>query len=152
MSSATIEDYLELMDDILEQAKPAMLQPGKYAVDATQLKQCIDDIRFCMPSEIRQAKTLVADRANVLSNAKKEADEIVRKAEQRAAVLVDEHEITKKAQQRAAEIEKQSNEKLKSVRHATNQYLVDIIGSTEDTLAANLAQVKKLKSTIKDKQ
>lgn len=150
MAEATIEDYLDMMDDILERAKPMPMFPGKYLTDVNQLKAYIDDIRFSMPAEIRQAKTLVQDRASVLATAKKEADEIVRKAEVRAAALVDNHEITKKAEQRAAEIEKQSAAKLKAVRNATNDYLMDVMSKTEEALSGSLSQVRKMKSALKD--
>lgn len=53
-----------------------------------------------MPNEIKQAKSIVSDRADIITTAKKEAEGIVRSAEERARAIVAQEEITKMAQAR----------------------------------------------------
>ncbi len=150
MATASITDYLDAIEDLIDNAGTSIVPPGKSTVDVGQIKSYINSIRVSLPNEIRQARTLVKDRANVLETAKREADDIIAKAEARAAALVNEHEITKKAQQRAIDTENQTADKLKTARGATNSYLIERISSVEETLTANLAQVQKLKATLKD--
>lgn len=51
-------------------------------MEADRLRDLIDDIRGNMPSEVRQAKAIVSDRADIISTAKREAEGIIRAAEE----------------------------------------------------------------------
>ena len=57
-------------------------------VDVEKVRDIIDDIRLNMPAEIRQAKAIVQDRADIVESAKKEAEAIVKRAEDRARAMV----------------------------------------------------------------
>ncbi|MGN0667235.1 MAG: ATPase [Huintestinicola sp.] len=146
---AVIEDYLELMDEVLETAKSVPLMPGKYVVDVAKLRQCIDDIRANLPQEIKQATTIVMDRSSIIEDAKKQANDIVARAEERAKSLVANSEITKTAEQRAAEIEKQAVAKSKAIKSKTDDYVTTLLTQTEEALNANLSQVRKLRAAVK---
>ncbi|MEG1887769.1 MAG: ATPase, partial [Oscillospiraceae bacterium] len=66
------------MDDLLEQLDEAldggMKFPGKRTViDAEKFRAIVDDMRMTMPTEIKQAKGIVADRADIITSAKREA-------------------------------------------------------------------------------
>lgn len=99
-----IDDILDAMDEMLDRAWNLPLTGGRCVVDAEKVRDLIDDIRLNMPAEIKQAKQIVADRTDIISVAKKEAEDIVRKAEEHAKALVEQEEITKQAQARATEI------------------------------------------------
>ena len=74
----SIEDLLEQFDEVLE---GGMKFPGKRAVvDAEKLRALVDDIRLNIPGEIKQARGIVADRTDIITNAKREADGIIRNA------------------------------------------------------------------------
>ena len=69
-------------------------------VDVEKVRDIIDDIRLNMPAEIRQAKAIVQDRADIVESAKKEAEAIVKRAEDRARAMVAQEAIVKAAQQK----------------------------------------------------
>ena len=100
----TVEELLEQIDDMLDKAWSFPLSGGKCMVEAERLRNIVDDIRGNMPSEIRQAKAIVADRADIIATAKREAEGIVRNAEERARRLVAQEEVVKQAQQKADEM------------------------------------------------
>lgn len=57
----SIEELLEQFDEALDSG---MKMPGKRVmVNAEELRAVIDDIRLNIPSEIKQARGIVADRA-----------------------------------------------------------------------------------------
>ena len=98
----TLDELLEQFDEVLDSG---IKIPGKKTVvDIEKLRAVVDEIRLNIPAEIKQAKGIVADRADIITNAKREADAIIRNAEERAKALVAEEEITKLAQAKAAEI------------------------------------------------
>ncbi len=148
MAQVVIEDYLDAMDEILEKAKP-IFGSKRGMIDVDQIRDCIDHIRMNMPDEIKQAKKIVDERKSIISDANRQAEDIVTRAEARANALVANHEIVKAAEARAAEIEKQAVMKSRNVRTATDEYIIDVLTKTEDTLAANLAAVKRTKGAIK---
>ena len=97
----TIDEILDLMDEMLDQAKNVPFSSGKCLVSEENFRNCISDIRLNMPSEVKQAKLIVADRKVILNEAKKESEEIIRKAEERAKFLVSDEEVVKNAETKA---------------------------------------------------
>ena len=102
-----------------------------------------------MPNEIKQAKGIVADRTDIISNAKREAESIVRAAEERAKQLVAQEEITKMAEARAREIITTAQLKSKEMRKAAQDFVDDIMRRADDGLTANLAEVRKTRAALK---
>ncbi|MFQ9679415.1 MAG: ATPase [Ruthenibacterium lactatiformans] len=76
-----IDELLDVMDETLEEAVNLPFTGGKRMVDVEKVRDIIDDIRLNMPAEIRQAKAIVQDRADIVESAKKEAEAIVKRAE-----------------------------------------------------------------------
>ena len=82
-----IDELLDVMDETLEEAVNLPFTGGKRMVDVEKVRDIIDDIRLNMPAEIRQAKAIVQDRADIVESAKKEAEAIVTRAEDRARAM-----------------------------------------------------------------
>ena len=80
----TVEELLDQIDDMIDKAWSFPLSGGRCVVDANHLRDIIDDIRGNIPSEVRQARAIVSDRADIIATAKREAEGIVRNAEDRA--------------------------------------------------------------------
>ena len=147
---ALFEDYLDAMDEILDKAQAIPFSSKKSVVDVDQLRECIDHIRMYTPDEIKNAKSIVQDRKSLMDNAKKQAEEIITRAEARASAMVENSEITKAAQAKAAEIEKNALIKARAVKNAADEYIIDILTKTEETLAESLTSVKRTKGSIRD--
>ena len=142
-----MEELLEQLDEALD---GGLKFPGKKCfVDAERIRAIIDDIRMTMPGEIKQAKGIVADRTDIISNAKREADSIIRAAEERAKQLVAQEEITRLAQNKAREIITDSQMKSKEMRKAAQDFVDDIMRRADDGLTSNLAEVRKTRAALK---
>ncbi|MBP1561829.1 MAG: ATPase [Oscillospiraceae bacterium] len=144
-----IDDILDLMDDLLDNAASVPFSVKKSIVDGDQLRDYINEIRLNLPQEIKQAKLIVRDRQSIINDANKEADAIIRRAEDRAKVIVSNDEITKAAKARAAEILTQAQGKAKEIKNAANSYIDDILVQTEENLQANLSSVRKKRQDVK---
>ena len=142
-----MEEMLEQLDEALE---TGMKFPGKkVVVDVEKLRAMIDDLRLNMPSEIKQARGIVADRADIITTAKKEADSIIRNAEERAKALVAQEEITRLAQEKAGEIISAAQTKSREMRKAAQDFVDDLMRRADDGLTANLAEVRKTRASLK---
>ena len=137
----TVEELLEQIDDMLDKAWSLPLS-SKRVVDAEQLRNIVDDIRGNMPSEVRQAKAIVADRGDIVETAKREAEGIIRNAEERARRLVSQEEIVKQAQQKANEILTQAQMKSREMRKGASDFSEDLLRRTEETIAQRLAEIR----------
>lgn len=144
-----IDDILDMMDDLLDKAATVPFSVKKSIVDCDKVRDCINDIRLNLPQEIKQAKLIVQDRQSIIADANKEAELIIRRAEERAKIIVSNDEITKAAKQRATEMMTQAQSKAKEIRSATNEYIEDILSKTEECLQSNLSEVRKTKQAAR---
>ncbi len=143
----SIEELLEQFDEALE---TGVKMPGKRViVNAEKLRAVIDDIRLNIPSEIKQARGIVADRADIITNAKREADGIIRNAEERANAMVSQEEITKLAQEKAGEIIANAQMKSREMRKAAQEFVDDIMRRADEGLTANLGEIRKTRASLK---
>ena len=122
-----IEEILDMLDELLDRAWNLPLSGGRCVIDAEKVREMVDDIRLNLPDEIKQAKAIVADRADILATAKREADAVVRRAEDRARALIAQEEIIKQAQQKANDLLTQTQIKTREMRKAANEYVDDLI-------------------------
>ncbi len=146
----SIEEILDAMDDELDNAKQIPFTRGKSSVDTEQMRELIKQIRLNLPGEIKQAQALVNDRKIIINDAKAEAESIIRKAEEKAKVMIAEESITKQAQQRAHELLTASQSKSNEIKKATNTYVENMLNRVEELLASNLNEVRKTHSALKN--
>ena len=121
-------------------------------VDGEEVRQILDEIKEEIPSEVRKAKAIVADRAQILDEAQREAETIIRVAEEKAKAMVMQDEIVRQAQQKANELIAQAQQKFKEMRKASNDYVDDLMRRTDESLSENLAELRKTRQSIKTSQ
>ncbi len=147
-----VEELIDELYDMVEKAWNLPLSRGRAMLDVEEVKEILDEIREALPQEIRQAKAIVADRSQIISDARREAETIVRVAEERARTLVNQDEIVRQAQQKANELLAQSQARFREMRKASNDYIDDLMRRTDEGLAANLAELRKTRQNIKASQ
>ncbi len=144
-----IDELLDLMEETMEEASGLPFSGSKRMVDIDKMRDIIDEIRLNLPTEIRQAKAIVNDRADIVSSAKQEAHAIVKKAEDRARVLVGEEQIVRAAQQRAADILSTAQSQSREMRNTVTDYCENMLRITEEQLARNAAEVKTVRANLR---
>lgn len=124
---------LETLEDILERSK-SLPFTDKGIVDKEEVLEIIKEIRLKLPEELKQAKWVREERGRILDEAQKEADGIVREAENRIISMIDEHEITRKAYEQKAEIIETANEMSREISRGTKEYADSILSDLESTI------------------
>ena len=142
-----MEELLDQLDEMLD--KSMKIPGGKSLIRIEKFRIVIDDIRLNVPQEIKQARGIVADRAEIIANAKKEAEGIIHSAEERARAMVAQEEITKLAQQKANETVAQAQAKSREMRKAAQDFVEEIMRRTDESLSANLNEVRKTRQALK---
>ena len=144
-----VNELLDTIEDLLEESTGMPLSGGKRIVDVEQIRDYLDEIRQNLPVELRQAQSIVSDRAQLIESANAQAQAIVKKAEERARILVSDAEIVKAAQQRASEITSAAQTEARTLRQTVTDYCENMLRTTEDTMVENAAQVKNIRNSLR---
>ena len=148
----SIEEILDQLDELIDRAWSLPLTGGRCVVDADKVRELLDDVRLNMPTEIRQAQSIVADRTEIVNTAKKEAEAIIARAEKRAAALVEEEEIVRQSKRKAAEIAQQAQQQSREMRQSAKEFVDNILKNTEESLAASMNEVKNTRAAFRQQQ
>lgn len=145
----TIDELLDVMDETLEEGASVPFTGGKRMVDVEKIRDIIDDIRLNMPGEIRQAKNIVQDRQSIIDTATKEAEGIVKRAEERARAIVSQEAVVKAAGERANEIATQAQTRSRELRNKTVDFCEAMLRDTEEQLVKSAAEVKDVRAKLR---
>ena len=133
---------LESLEDLLERSKGLPFS-SKVIVDKEEVLDLIKEIRLKLPDELKQAKWVKEERQRILAESQKEADEIVKDAENRIIAMIDEHEITRKPYDQKTEIIETANEMSREISKGTKEYADNLLANTENVLNDTLGTLEK---------
>ena len=139
---------LETLEDIIENAK-AVPFTEKVIVDKNDILDLIKEIRLKLPDELKQAKWIKEERERIMAEAHKDADDIVKEAENRIISMIDEHEITRKAYDKKEEIVAQANEMHRTIVRDTNVYADELLANVEGAVKMLEETLANVEVTIK---
>ena len=143
MANNGIEEIITTLYEMVQDAWSLPLGNEKCVVERDKVLDLLDEISNQLPGELKQAKTIVESRNEVITNAKREAENILKQAEQRAKQMISREEITRQAAQQADEMVKAAQQKIKELKQVTNDYVDDAMKRTEDAIAQSLNEVPR---------
>jgi cell division septum initiation protein DivIVA len=132
---------LETLEEMLENSKTVPFS-GKAIVEKEEILDIIKEIRLKLPDELKQAKWVKEERGRILVEAQKEADDIVKEAENRIISMIDEHEITRKAYEQKAQIIETANEMSREISKGTKDYADNLLEKIEVVLEDALKTIR----------
>ena len=130
-----VDELLDMLFDMVDEAKNAPLSSEKCVIERDKALDLIEDIKAQFPVELAEAKKILNARSEYVAAAKREADEIRKRAEIEASQMVNEAQVMNKARQMANELMAQAEQEAKKVRRSANDYCVDILRRTEEALS-----------------
>lgn len=149
---SSVETMINDLYEMLDASAKLPLSKDKAIVSVTGIKDILDDIKANMPQEIRQARSIVADRNRIISQANQEAESIIHSAEERAKKMVAKSELVRQAQRRSNEIITDAKTKSAEMRKAAGEYVDDIMKQADDDMSRTLSELKKARQNIKTTQ
>ena len=139
---------LETLEECLERSKSIPFTQ-KGIVDKEEILDIIKEIRLKLPDELKQAKWVKEERGRILVEAQKEADGIVKEAENRIIAMIDEHEITRKAYEQKAQIIETANEMSREITNGTKDYADNILERLQIALQDALKTIENNRKELK---
>ena len=139
---------LETLEDLLENSRSLPFS-SKGLVDKEEMLDLIKEIRIKLPDELKQAKWVKEERQRILVEAQKEADGIVKEAENRIISMIDEHEITRKAYEKKVEIIETANEMSREISKGTKDYADSVLAGIEVALQDAIKVIQDNRKELK---
>ena len=142
MNEQNIEDIISALYDMVQDARALPLGADKCILERDKVLDMLDEIIAQLPVELKQARTIVESRNELIGQARREAEGLIRQAQERAAQLVEEEEIYQEAKRQCQELVIQTQTRMADLRKASNDYMDDALRRTEESIALSLEDVR----------
>ena len=143
-----IDEILEEMDELRDKSGSFPLMPHKKFVDGERLRELINDIRLNLPHELKEAKKIEFDCQRILNEAKINAEGTIRKAEERATILVSKETVIAEANKKAMEIISAAKDQAAAVQKAAALSVAQMLNDAEACHQKSLLDIKRTKEKI----
>ncbi len=141
-------NIIDELEDIIDDAAKVPFA-GKCMVDKDALLDLIEELRLKLPEDLKQAKWVKDERQRILSEAQKEAEGIIKSAEEKTIAMINEHEITRQAAEKANEILEQAQNNAHDMRLGTKRYADNVLEDLEGALSKMLEEVHNNRQTLR---
>ncbi len=149
MNAQHIEDIITVLYDTIQDARSMPLAADKCIVERDKVLDLLDEIIAQLPTELKESRSIVESRNELIGQARREAEMIVRQAQEQANQLVAQEAIYQEAQRRCHELVAQNQQRLAELRRVSNEYMDDALRQTEETIAKSLADVRDTRMKFK---
>ena len=146
MNDKHIEDIITALYDLIQDARGLPLGADKCIVARDKVLDMLDEISAQLPAELKQSRTIVESRDELIGQAKREAEAIVRKAQEEASRLVSQQAIYEEAKRKCAEMVAQTKDQIANLRKISNDYMDDALRRTEEAIAHSLDDVRETRA------
>ena len=149
MNEQNIEDIISALYDMVQDARALPLGADKCILERDKVLDMLDEIIAQLPVELKQARTIVESRNELIGQARREAESLIRQAQEKADQLVAEEAIYQEAKRQCQEMVLQTQSRMAELRKASNDYMDDALRRTEEAIAISLEDVRDTRSKFK---
>ena len=143
MSDRNIEDIIGALYDMVQDARAVPLAAEKCVLDRDRVLDMLDEIIAQLPGELKQSRTIVESRNELISQARREAEVVIRQAQEQAKQMVTKEAIYIEAKRRSEELVVQTQNRINALKKAGNEYMDDALRRTEEVIAQSLTDVRE---------
>ena len=119
------------------------LAADKCILERDRVLDILDEIIAQLPAELKQSRTIVESRNELINQARREAESILRQAQEQAQQMVTKEAVYKEAKQKSDELVGQTQDRINLLRKAGNEYMDEALRQTEETITKALADVRE---------
>lgn len=137
-----IEQIIGEIEDYIASCKAVPLSSTKIYVNKEEIDDLIRELRLKTPDEIKKYQKLISNKDAILSDAREQAEQMVKAAQIQTQELINEHEIMQRAYEqankviedathRAQEIVDRATEDANNIRMGSIQYTDDMLANLQ---------------------
>ena len=149
MNEQNMEDIISALYDMIQDARAVPLAADKCIVERDKALDMLDEIIAQMPVELKQARTIVESRNELIAQARREAELMVRQASEKAEKMVTEEAIYQETKRQCQEMIEKTQTRMAELRKVSNDYMDDALRRTEEAIALSLEDVRDTRSKFK---
>ena len=142
MNDRNIEDIIGALYDLVQDARSMPLAADKCILERDRVLDMLDEVIAQLPGELKQSRTIVESRNELISQARREAEAILRQAQEQAKQMLTKEQVYIEAKNRSEEMIAQTQDRIMQLRKAGNEYMDDALRRTEETIAQALEEVR----------
>jgi pantetheine-phosphate adenylyltransferase len=137
-----VDEILDRMEYLVHHARHVPFS-SQVMVDEDEVMDMIDQLRFNLPDEIKQANWTVQEQQRLISEAHAEAARIMAKTTERAEAAVTDHEVTRRAERQAQQLVRDAQRKSDQIIRDAEAYALEQLQQLEAHLSRTLGTVKR---------
>ena len=149
MNEQNIEDIISALYDMVQDARALPLGADKCILERDKVLDMLDEIIAQLPVELKNARTIIESRNELIGHARREAETLIREAQEKAAKMVESEAIYQEAKNKAQEMLAQTQARLAELRKASNDYMDDALRRTEEAITLSLEDVRDTRAKFK---
>ena len=150
MNEKHIEDLITSLYDMIQDARAVPLAADKCFVERDKALDLLDEIIAQLPAELKQSRTIVESRSELIGQARREAENIIHRAREEAELLVSQQVIYQEAKIKCTEMVEQTKEQIDRLQQASNAYMEESLRRTEDAIAQSLNEVQQTRARFQE--
>ena len=142
MSDRNTEDIIGALYDMVQDARSMPLASDKCILERDRVLDMLDEIIAQLPAELKQARTIVESRNEIVGQARREAEGVLRDAQEKAKQMVTKEAVYVEAKKRSDELVFQTQERMNQLRKAANEYMDESLRQTEEVVSNALNEIR----------
>ena len=149
MNEQHIEDIINALYEMIQDARALPLGADKCILERDKVLDMLDEIQAQLPAELKQSRTIVESRNELIGQARRETESIVRQAQQKASELVSQEAIYLEAKRQCQDLFDKTQVRIAELKKASNAYMDDALRQTEEAIAKSLAEVRETRAKFR---
>lgn len=138
-------DAFEIVDRIEELLDKSKRIPfsSNVVVNENEIYDLLDELRNILPEELKQSRWIVKERENMIEEAKRYSEKIIKDAREKAENLVSETEVLKSANRKAEELMSAVEARARTIRLEAEDYADEKLANLEAVLHKLLTAIER---------
>ena len=146
MNEQNMENIISALYDMVQDARAVPLAADKCIIERDKVLDMLDEIIAQLPVELKQARTIVESRNELIGQARREAELLVKQASEKAEKMVTEEAVYQETMQKCREMIDQTQNRMAELRRVSNEYMDDALRRTEEAISLSLGDVQETRA------
>jgi F0F1-type ATP synthase membrane subunit b/b' len=141
-----VEELITALYDMIQDARALPLGADKCIVERDRVLDMLDEISSQLPASLKQARTIVESRNELVNQARREAESIIRQAQAQAKMLVSQEGVYLEAKKQSEAMIEQAQARIAQLKQVSNAYVGDSLLRAEEAISQALSDIRLTRS------
>ena len=141
--NGNIEELITALYDMIQDAKALPLGADKCIIERDRALDMLDELSAQLPGELKQAKTIVQSRDELVAQARREAENMIRAARAQAEELVKQENIYQEARRQCELMVIDTQNRINQLKNVSNDFVDNSLAQTEEAVLKALNELRE---------